>query len=140
MSTVIKSKKFHEFYFYVLSPRSRRHGQHETREQRGERHRLGQLEEDQDRVHQQPTAGTGTGVRQQHVPVATPAHRDRQLSAAVRKTGEDLVPEQAGQAQEGSRTDNGTGTGDQRVVLQLFEIVSPVVRGVARVSAGRGPR
>lgn len=98
----------------------------EAREQqRGEqRHGFGELEKDPDGVHQQPAAGTGTGIRQQHVPVASQAHRDRQLSVAVRETGEDLVPEPAGETQEGGRP--RAGRVPRR--LQLSEGLSPIVR------------
>lgn len=89
--------------FRFASRIQRRRGLETRERRRGQRHGFRELEEDSDGVHQQPAAGAGTGVRQQHVPVAAQTDRDRQLSAAFREAGEDLVPEQARQAQERGR-------------------------------------
>lgn len=112
--------------FRFASRIQRRRGPETRERRRGQRHGFRELEEDPDRVHQQPAAGTGTGVRQQHVPVAAQADRDRQLSAALREAGEDLVPEQAGQAQEGGRDVAG------RAVQLPESLPRAIVRGVRR--------
>lgn len=76
-----------------------------------------QLETDSNRVHEHSIAGIGTGIRFQHVPIASPSNRDRHESEIVRETGEDLVPKSQGEIQEG-----GSTRGTESEVLLLEDV------------------
>lgn len=106
------------FVFFVIF---RRKQQQQTSEQQTHAHSL----------HQHATFGAGARVHLEHVPLQTAAHRDRHVPELVGETGEDLVSEPAGEAQEGGQKQRPK---DWLTQLQVHVSVSRQMLG------GRGGR
>lgn len=100
---------------------SRRKQQQQTSEQQTHAHSL----------HQHATFGAGARVHLEHVPLQTATHRDRHVPELVGETGEDLVSESAGEAQEGGQKQRPK---DWLTQLQVHVSVSRQMLG------GRGGR